>query len=61
MTKIIATHFRNINETFIGIFIGIPLRYIAWYHHDRDYYVKKINKIYYDKLWYRMSTISISG
>ena len=33
MTKIIATHIRNTDETFIGIFIGIPLGYIVCYHH----------------------------
>ena len=36
MTKIIAIHIRNINETFICIFIGIPLGYIVCYHHDHD-------------------------
>ena len=29
VTKIISTHIRNINNTFIGIFIGKPLRYIV--------------------------------
>ena len=29
MTNIIATHICNINETFIAIFMGIPLGYIA--------------------------------
>ena len=33
MTKIIAAHIRNINETFIGIFMDITLGYIV-YHHD---------------------------
>ena len=32
MTKIIATHIRNINETFIGIALG----YIVYYHHGYD-------------------------
>ena len=32
-TKIVTTHIRNINETFIGIFIDIALRYIVYYHH----------------------------
>ena len=30
MPKIIATHICNINETFIGIFIGILLGYIVF-------------------------------
>ena len=34
MTKTIATHIRNISETFIGIFMGIPLGYTVYYHHD---------------------------
>ena len=33
MTKIIATHVRNTNETFIGIVMIIPLEYIVCYHH----------------------------
>ena len=32
MTKIIATHIRNINETFIVIFMGIPLEHIVYYY-----------------------------
>ena len=34
MTKIIATHIHNINETFIGIFMGILLIYIVYSHND---------------------------
>ena len=33
MTKIIATNIRNTNETFISLFMGIPLEYIVYYHH----------------------------
>ena len=33
-TKIIATDIRNTSETFIGIFMDIPLGYIIYYHHD---------------------------
>ena len=36
MTKIIATHIRNINETFIAIFMGLPLAYNACYHNVHD-------------------------
>ena len=36
MTKIIATYIRNINEKFIGTFIGILLEYVASYHHGHD-------------------------
>ena len=36
MTKIIATHIRNKNETFISIFMGIALGYIVYYHHGHD-------------------------
>ena len=36
MTKTIATRIHNINKTTISIFIGIPLGYIAYYHHDHD-------------------------
>ena len=36
MTKIIATYIRNINETFIGIFVGLPLGHIVYYHHGHD-------------------------
>ena len=32
MTKTITTHICTINETFITIFIGIPLGYIVSYH-----------------------------
>ena len=32
MAKIIATRIRNINETFIGIFMGIPLENIVYHH-----------------------------
>ena len=35
ITKFIDAHIRDINEIFIGIFKGIPLRYIVYYHHDR--------------------------
>ena len=41
MTKIIATHICNINETFIGIFVGIPLEYIVYYHHGYYKHVLK--------------------
>ena len=34
MTKIIATHILNINETYFAIIIGIILGYIAYYHYD---------------------------
>ena len=33
MIKIIATNIRNTNETFISIFMGIPLGYIVSYHY----------------------------
>ena len=36
MTKIIATHIHNINETFIGIFIDISLGYIIYFHDGHD-------------------------
>ena len=36
MTKIIATHISNINETFIGLSNSIPLGYIIYYHHGSD-------------------------
>ena len=36
VTKIIATCIRNISETFIVIFMGIPLEYIVYYHHGHD-------------------------
>ena len=36
MTKIIATHTWNINKTFIGIFIDMPLGYIVYYYHSYD-------------------------
>ena len=36
MTKIIATHIHNTNETFTGILIGIQLGYIIYYHHGHD-------------------------
>ena len=29
ITKSIATHFHNINKTYIGLFIDIPLGYIV--------------------------------
>ena len=32
MTKTIATHIRNLDETFIGIIVGIPLGNIVYYH-----------------------------
>ena len=41
MTKIIATHIRNIDEAIIGIFIDIPLEYIVYYLHGHDEYVMK--------------------
>ena len=36
MTKIIATPIRNINETVIGIFTGIPLGYIVYFYHGDE-------------------------
>ena len=33
MAKINAADIRNTNETFIDILMGIPLRYIVYYHH----------------------------
>ena len=36
MTKIIDTHTHNINETFIVIFLGIPIGYIVYYHHGQN-------------------------
>ena len=36
MSSIFATHIGNVNETFIGIFMGIPLGYIVYYHHGHD-------------------------
>ena len=44
LTKIIATHIRNINETFIGIFMN-KFKMNKFYHYDRRY---------------RMHTISVS-
>ena len=41
MTRTIATHVRNINETFSDIFMSIPLGYIVYYHCARDKYVMK--------------------
>ena len=41
MAKIVAIHIGNINDTFIGIFMGMPLGYIVCYHHAYDYYVMK--------------------
>ena len=32
MIKIIATHICNMNETIIGILMGVPLGYIIYYH-----------------------------
>ena len=32
----IATHARNINETLIGIIMGIRLKYIDNYHNSHD-------------------------
>ena len=34
--KIIATHNCKINETFIGIFMSLPIGYILYYHHDHN-------------------------
>ena len=36
MTEIIAIHIRNIFDTFIGIFMGVPLGYIVYYHDEHD-------------------------
>ena len=36
MTKNIATHIWNIDETFITIFMAIPLGYFVYYHHGQD-------------------------
>ena len=36
MTKIVATHIRNISEAFIGIFMGIKLGYIVYYSYVHD-------------------------
>ena len=33
MTKIIATYIRNTYQTFIDIFMSIPLGYIVFYYH----------------------------
>ena len=39
MTKRITAHIRNINETFIDIFMNIPLGYIVHYHHGQEEFV----------------------
>ena len=36
MTKIIATHIRNINEIIIDLFMSIPLLYTVYYYHEHD-------------------------
>ena len=36
MTKIIATHLRNVSETLIGIVMNMPLGYIVYHRHDHD-------------------------
>ena len=36
MTKIIATHIRNVNETFVGIFMNIQLEYIVYILHGPE-------------------------
>ena len=36
MTKTIATFIRKINKTFIAIFMGMLLEYLAYYHHAYD-------------------------
>ena len=42
MTKTIATHIRNISETFVGIFMGISLGYIIYYHHGHEKWKKYV-------------------
>ena len=37
MNKFIATHIRNRKETFIGIFMGMPLGCIVYYSKCHDY------------------------
>ena len=32
-------HIRNINDTFIGIFVSIPIGYIVCYNPGHDYYL----------------------
>ena len=46
MTKIIATYIRNINGTFIGISMCMPLGYIVYYHHVcNQYAIKNVQNI----------------
>ena len=60
MTNIIATHIRNINEAFIGIFMSAQLGYIFIIIMVIAYTSRKMNKIYHDNQRYRMHTISMS-
>ena len=48
MTKVIATHIRNINDIFIGIVEGILLEYFAYYHPNIANTWWKMNKICHD-------------
>ena len=43
MTKIIDAHIRNLNDTFIVIFAGIPLGYIICYNHYHGEYTLRIS------------------
>ena len=54
MTKIIATHISNINETSVGIFMGILLRYIVYWHQAITNTWWEMNNIYHDNWQYRM-------
>ena len=59
MTIIIASHIRNIIETFTGIFMGIPLGYTAYYYYamTNAWWKKNYITITNDTVW---STISMS-
>ena len=60
MTIIIATDIRNTNETFIGIFMSIPLGYIVIIIMGITNTWWKMSKKYHDNQRYRMHTISMS-
>ena len=41
MTIIIDSHIREVNQSFIGIYMGIPLTSIVYYHDCHNEYVMK--------------------